>query len=156
MMWNANNLDVETGPWFYDHIHIPMESMALTSFYMFIFLSFQPSDPEFADQRRVYEDIGMEMLEHSFEGYNTCIFAYGQTGAGKSYTMMGKNEPGQVGIIPQLCEDLFNRIRDRAGDGDKYTVEVSWFLFFYYYSFFIIHYFVTVNSFESGPLFTKQ
>jgi kinesin family protein 1 len=31
----------------------------------------------------VYADIGEEMLQHSFDGYNVCIFAYGQTGAGK-------------------------------------------------------------------------
>ena len=32
-----------------------------------------------------------------------CIFAYGQTGAGKSYTMMGKpQESGEEGIIPQV------------------------------------------------------
>lgn len=43
------------------------------------------------------------MLEHAFEGYNVCIFAYGQTGAGKSYTMMGKQEEGQEGIIPMVC-----------------------------------------------------
>jgi len=42
------------------------------------------------------------MLDHAFEGYNVCIFAYGQTGAGKSYTMMGKSEPGEKGIIPQV------------------------------------------------------
>jgi len=42
------------------------------------------------------------MLEHAFEGYNVCVFAYGQTGAGKSYTMMGKDEPSQKGIIPQV------------------------------------------------------
>lgn len=42
------------------------------------------------------------MLLHAFEGYNVCIFAYGQTGAGKSYTMMGRQEPGQQGIIPQV------------------------------------------------------
>lgn len=43
------------------------------------------------------------MLQHAFEGYNVCIFAYGQTGAGKSYTMMGKQEEGQEGIIPLVC-----------------------------------------------------
>ena len=63
----------------------------------------QPDDVEYANQRRVYEDMGIEMLEHAFEGYNVCIFAYGQTGSGKSYTMMGKNEAGQQGIIPQVC-----------------------------------------------------
>lgn len=65
-------------------------------------LSHQPEDPNFATQRQVYEDIGVEMLDHTFEGYNMCIFAYGQTGSGKSYTMMGKSEPGQLGIIPQV------------------------------------------------------
>ena len=35
-------------------------------------------------------------------GYNVCIFAYGQTGAGKSYTMMGKGHDNeQAGIIPR-------------------------------------------------------
>jgi len=43
------------------------------------------------------------MLQHAIEGYNVCIFAYGQTGAGKSYTMMGRSEPAtQQGIIPQV------------------------------------------------------
>lgn len=55
-------------------------------------------------QTQVYEDIGIEMLEHAMNGYNVCIFAYGQTGAGKSYTMMGKSDPGQHGIIPQVYE----------------------------------------------------
>uniref|UniRef100_A0A8C2A4Y3 plus-end-directed kinesin ATPase n=1 Tax=Cyprinus carpio TaxID=7962 RepID=A0A8C2A4Y3_CYPCA len=61
-----------------------------------------PDDPCFASQSLVFNDIGKEMLQHAFEGYNVCIFAYGQTGAGKSYTMMGKQEEGQEGIIPLL------------------------------------------------------
>ncbi|XP_021372883.1 kinesin-like protein unc-104 isoform X4 [Mizuhopecten yessoensis] len=85
-----------------------------------------PEDPHFASQREVYEDIGLEMLDHAFEGYNVCIFAYGQTGSGKSYTMMGKNEPGQQGIIPQLCEDLFVRIKDRSSAMTNYSCEVSY------------------------------
>uniref|UniRef100_A0AAY4C061 Kinesin motor domain-containing protein n=1 Tax=Denticeps clupeoides TaxID=299321 RepID=A0AAY4C061_9TELE len=83
-------------------------------------------DPSFATQRQVYLDIGEEMLLHAFEGYNVCIFAYGQTGAGKSYTMMGKQEPGQQGIIPQLCEDLFKRIVDNTDPDLSFTVEVSY------------------------------
>uniref|UniRef100_A0AAR2LCQ7 plus-end-directed kinesin ATPase n=1 Tax=Pygocentrus nattereri TaxID=42514 RepID=A0AAR2LCQ7_PYGNA len=61
-----------------------------------------PEDINYASQQQVYRDIGEEMLLHAFEGYNVCIFAYGQTGAGKSYTMMGKQEKDQQGIIPLL------------------------------------------------------
>lgn len=73
----------------------------------------------------VYKDIGEEMLEHAFEGYNVCIFAYGQTGAGKSYTMMGRQEEGQEGIIPMICKDLFSKIRKNSSDELKYSVEVN-------------------------------
>ncbi|XP_069039779.1 kinesin-like protein KIF1B isoform X13 [Lepisosteus oculatus] len=83
-------------------------------------------DPCFASQCRVYNDIGKEMLQHAFEGYNVCIFAYGQTGAGKSYTMMGKQEEGQEGIIPQLCEELFEKINDNNNEEISYSVEVSY------------------------------
>ncbi|XP_065164824.1 kinesin-like protein unc-104 isoform X2 [Atheta coriaria] len=88
--------------------------------------SHNEDDPEFSSQSIVYKDIGEEMLEHSFEGYNVCIFAYGQTGAGKSYTMMGRQEEGQEGIIPQICKDLFKRIRDTSNAEIKYSVEVSY------------------------------
>ncbi|XP_067596104.1 kinesin-like protein KIF1A [Pseudorca crassidens] len=85
-----------------------------------------PEDMNYASQKQVYRDIGEEMLQHAFEGYNVCIFAYGQTGAGKSYTMMGKQEKDQQGIIPQLCEDLFSRINDTTNDNMSYSVEVSY------------------------------
>ncbi|KAM4655692.1 kinesin-like protein KIF1A isoform 15-T15 [Amazona ochrocephala] len=85
-----------------------------------------PADVNYASQKQVYRDIGEEMLQHAFEGYNVCIFAYGQTGAGKSYTMMGKQEKDQQGIIPQLCEDLFSRINDTTNDNMSYSVEVSY------------------------------
>ncbi|XP_035379958.1 kinesin-like protein KIF1A isoform X2 [Electrophorus electricus] len=86
-----------------------------------------PEDINYASQRQVYRDIGDEMLLHAFEGYNVCIFAYGQTGAGKSYTMMGKQETDQQGIIPQLCEDLFTKINHSNTDNSmSYSVEVSY------------------------------
>ncbi|XP_076359156.1 kinesin-like protein unc-104 [Tachypleus tridentatus] len=87
--------------------------------------SHDSQDPNFATQEHVYRDIGEDMLDHSFEGYNVCIFAYGQTGAGKSFTMMGKQEEGQEGIIPHICKDLFNRIKNSDEDM-MYSVEVSY------------------------------
>ncbi|XP_032596794.1 kinesin-like protein unc-104 isoform X15 [Drosophila grimshawi] len=88
--------------------------------------SHDPRDSDFSTQSMVYKDIGEEMLQHSFDGYNVCIFAYGQTGAGKSYTMMGRQEEQQEGIIPMICKDLFGRIQDTENDELKYSVEVSY------------------------------
>ena len=82
--------------------------------------SFDKKDPHFgmfltktksllvASQQRVYDDLGANLLDHSFQGYNTCIFAYGQTGSGKSYSMMGYGE--EKGIIPKICMNLFERM----------------------------------------------
>ncbi|XP_058493683.1 kinesin-like protein KIF1A isoform X10 [Solea solea] len=86
-----------------------------------------PEDINFASQMQVYKDIGEEMLLHAFEGYNVCIFAYGQTGAGKSYTMMGKQDvKDQQGIIPLMCEDLFTKFNDNTDNSMSYSVEVSY------------------------------
>lgn len=90
------------------------------------------NNQKFATQQQVYQDLGIEMLEHAFEGYNVCIFAYGQTGAGKSFTMMGKNEADQQGIIPRLCGELFERITAATSPTSasrikpRFTVEVSY------------------------------
>jgi hypothetical protein len=44
--------------------------------------------------------LGDELILNSFLGYNCSIMAYGQTGAGKSYTMIGTKE--NKGIIPRV------------------------------------------------------
>jgi hypothetical protein len=87
--------------------------------------SHDKGDKNYASQDHVYNDIGAEMLEHAIQGYNVCIFAYGQTGAGKSYTMMGtKEEPG---IIPRMCDELFEKLHELDKDEHfSYTVEVSY------------------------------
>ncbi|XP_053983683.1 kinesin-like protein unc-104 isoform X17 [Hylaeus anthracinus] len=100
---------------------------AIKSFnYDYSYFSMDPCDTNYSSQVMVYKDIGEEMLQHAFEGYNVCIFAYGQTGAGKSYTMMGKQEEGQEGIIPQICKDLFRKISRNSSESLKYSVEVSY------------------------------
>uniref|UniRef100_A0A914KZY6 Kinesin-like protein n=2 Tax=Meloidogyne incognita group TaxID=654580 RepID=A0A914KZY6_MELIC len=94
----------------------------------FSYSSFDKEAVDYASQEKVYTDIGVEMLDHAFDGYNVCIFAYGQTGSGKSYTMMGKvNDLEEMGMIPRLCRDLFNRISEnRENQQLNYTVEVSY------------------------------
>ncbi|XP_071628833.1 kinesin-like protein unc-104 isoform X11 [Temnothorax longispinosus] len=105
----------------------PGSKEAVKSFnYDYSYFSMDPNDDNYSTQLMVYKDIGEEMLEHAFEGYNVCIFAYGQTGAGKSYTMMGKQEEGQEGIIPQICKDLFSKISYTSNERLKYSVEVSY------------------------------
>ncbi|CAM9287724.1 unnamed protein product, partial [Phaeothamnion confervicola] len=44
-------------------------------------------------QRKVYEMCGAPLVESVLEGYNGTIFAYGQTGAGKTHTMEGYPDP---------------------------------------------------------------
>jgi len=40
-------------------------------------------------QEAVYQALGAELVRKAAEGYNTCMLAYGHTGSGKTYTMMG-------------------------------------------------------------------
>ncbi|KAK3905296.1 P-loop containing nucleoside triphosphate hydrolase protein [Staphylotrichum tortipilum] len=91
------------------------------------FWSHDTEDEHYATQEDVYDSLGEEFLDHNFEGYHTCIFAYGQTGSGKSYTMMGT--PGQPGLIPRTCEDLFERIAAAQDETPNisYNVRVSYF-----------------------------
>ncbi|KAF7510163.1 hypothetical protein GJ744_007062 [Endocarpon pusillum] len=59
-------------------------------------------------------------------GYNGTVFAYGQTGAGKSYTMMGDMEDTQnKGIIPRIVEQLFAAFQT-APQHMEFTVKVGY------------------------------
>jgi hypothetical protein len=40
-------------------------------------------------QHQVYETCAYSIVENALEGFNGTMFAYGQTGAGKTFTMVG-------------------------------------------------------------------
>ena len=87
--------------------------------------SFNHGDPHFAGQDSLFNDLGAPLLDNAFQGYNNCIFAYGQTGSGKSYSMMGYGE--EPGVIPRICQDMFERITQIQEDKNYCcTVEVSY------------------------------
>ncbi|KAM3432766.1 hypothetical protein NHJ13734_006740 [Beauveria thailandica] len=87
--------------------------------------SFDKNDSNYAAQSNLFDDLGKPLLDNAFQGYNNCIFAYGQTGSGKSYSMMGYGK--EIGIIPNICQDMFSRINQIQADATtKCTVEVSY------------------------------
>lgn len=87
--------------------------------------SFDRKDDNYAGQDNLHNDLGKPLLDNAFQGYNNCIFAYGQTGSGKSYSMMGYGS--EAGVIPKICQDMFERIGEMQQDKNLHcTVEVSY------------------------------
>ncbi|MBN3293030.1 KIF28 protein, partial [Polypterus senegalus] len=83
---------------------------------------FVPSEQSsrYADQTKVYNDLGKGMLDNALQGYNATLLAYGQTGSGKSYSMIGYRD--NKGIIPNVCQELFKAIKENQDDNRQYQV----------------------------------
>ncbi|RNF20245.1 putative kinesin [Trypanosoma cruzi] len=88
--------------------------------------------PAYDDQASVYAFIGPRMYESVMTGYNSCLFAYGQTGSGKTHSLLGPPEyvslrSEERGIMPRLCEDLFELMRKEREEDESisYNVECS-------------------------------
>ncbi|KAI4653723.1 hypothetical protein J4E93_001490 [Alternaria ventricosa] len=68
-----------------------------------------------ADQAMMYDEVVAPILDEVVDGFNCTIFAYGQTGTGKTYTMTGDISnvlplPDAAGIIPRVLYALFQRL----------------------------------------------
>ncbi|KAK9457402.1 P-loop containing nucleoside triphosphate hydrolase protein [Dipodascopsis uninucleata] len=81
-----------------------------------------------ADQVMVYEDVVSPILEEALSGYNCTVFAYGQTGTGKTYTMSGDVSDNfgtfssDAGIIPRALYRLFLALESEQSE---YSVKCS-------------------------------
>jgi hypothetical protein len=81
------------------------------------FWSFDANDANFASQELVMQQVGQKLVDSACDGYNSCLFAYGQTGAGKTYTILGLGNGPQRGVLPRAVKALLqgmDRIRDRG------------------------------------------
>ncbi|RPA79083.1 kinesin-domain-containing protein [Ascobolus immersus RN42] len=78
-------------------------------------------------QRDVFDYSIKSTVDDILLGYNGTVFAYGQTGAGKSYTMMGGDidDEESRGIIPRIVQQIFESILSSPGN-IEYTVRVSY------------------------------
>jgi kinesin family member 13 len=78
-------------------------------------------------QEIVFKCIGIDLMNNAFSGFNACIFAYGQTSSGKSYSMTGSSD--SKGLIPRICEGIFNNIQTYESNPDEdihFKVEASY------------------------------
>jgi len=70
---------------------------------------------EASEQALVYEKTAFKLVESVIEGYNGTIFAYGQTGCGKTHSMVGKlEEPELHGIIPRSFKHILNVVAEAS------------------------------------------
>eukprot|EP00912_Choanoflagellata_sp_UC4_P001500 UC4_evm4s945 len=85
-------------------------------------------DHDFTDQLDVFKHLGHDVIVNAFAGYNTCIFAYGQTGSGKTHTMMGRDDSKGEGLIPRMCNVIFDRSQSLCFENKnlKCHIEVSY------------------------------
>jgi kinesin family member 3B len=79
---------------------------------------------EDSSQEQVYSDTGYPIVESSILGYNGTIFAYGQTGTGKTFTMEGEDNPHENrGIIPRSFEQIFYAVEQNPNT--EFLIRVS-------------------------------
>ncbi|KAL2085638.1 hypothetical protein ACEWY4_018958 [Coilia grayii] len=76
-------------------------------------------------QEDVYNTVAHNVVIGALEGYNGTIMCFGQTGAGKTYTMTGANESyKQRGIIPRAIQQVFSEVENR--NSSSFTVHLSY------------------------------
>lgn len=82
-------------------------------------------DPD-VTQRKLYDVCSAPVVEAVLSGFNGTIFAYGQTGAGKTFTMEGSQEPPELrGIIPNAFQQIFDKVALAQGT-QQFLVRASY------------------------------
>lgn len=84
------------------------------------FDSHDPQSSGCASQEDVFRDMGVPMLQSMVSGHNTSLLAYGDTGSGKSYSLLGPRH--QPGIMPRLMEGLLKEKTTMSGSGDDLRI----------------------------------
>ncbi|KAI8842108.1 P-loop containing nucleoside triphosphate hydrolase protein [Chytridium lagenaria] len=76
-------------------------------------------------QEKVYDECARPIMRSLLEGYNGTIMAYGQTGAGKTFTMTGATENYKHrGLIPRAISHIYREICEKPHIA--YTIRISY------------------------------
>lgn len=90
-----------------------------------ITFTFDYGFPEDCTQEEVYEATAAPIVSGVLEGFNGTIFAYGQTGTGKTYSMDGANHGEHRGIMPRAFDHIFEYIAANS-DSHEFLVTVTY------------------------------
>ena len=99
-----------------NHIEIKKEKLSKYH-YDFVF-------NESTTQTQVYDITTYNLLHQVLEGYNATIFAYGATGTGKTYTMVGDGT--NYGIMIRAIRGLFNLTENLKSNEKNYFIKISY------------------------------
>ncbi|XP_028081441.1 kinesin-like protein KIN-1, partial [Camellia sinensis] len=81
-----------------------------------------------SEQADVFEFLALPIVRDAVNGINGTIITYGQTGAGKTYSMEGPSildcDEQKKGLLPRVVGELFNAIKI-SEDASKYTIKLS-------------------------------
>ena len=80
-------------------------------------------------QENVYQIAAVPAVESLISGYNSTIFAYGQTGTGKTYTMEGFSydyTSQKKGLIPRAIENIFKYIENNSNSDTTFIIRVTY------------------------------
>ncbi|WBW73368.1 kinesin-like protein Klp8 [Schizosaccharomyces osmophilus] len=80
------------------------------------------SNGQALEEEALFQNTGPYLVHSTLEGYNACLFTYGQSGSGKTYSTIGAR--GQTGLVPKLSGFLFKEI-DRIQAETNATIRVS-------------------------------
>lgn len=75
-------------------------------------------------QEQVFADVEPYALS-VVDGYNSCIFAYGETGSGKTYTMEGRSQHNQFGISYRIIQTILRLLEERKEKDARYEFSVE-------------------------------
>lgn len=92
-------------------------------FHQNLSFSFDAIFDTLSSQEDLYSFIGKPIVNDITSGYNGTIFAYGQSGSGKTYTMYGA-ENNERGLIPRIIEDIFAFV-ESTNDNVKFQLKLS-------------------------------
>jgi kinesin family protein 6/9 len=77
-----------------------------------------------ASQEAVFDACAADIVKSVVAGYNGTVMAYGQTGAGKTYTMMGGTDYRTRGVVPRATKAIFDEISSQVDK--QFEVKVSY------------------------------